>query len=335
MSIPKRYKKPNITMNRKKYGTKVKPVKQKKPESRLERPSTAELRSIYSQMKKSATWQIPDSLAEAVQWYRRMTAYLYANANNHNPKLLEAMLKKWKSLNQISYRREKMMETAKAAHTPLDKTLALTSVIRYFEEEVGKFGFKVPLLKDSIKKAKMSAKKLDVRKEQVEKKFDPVLTMLSAASDLDVDLGAIPAFADGRSFNYESTLNRMIYSRSALDKIKKRIRAEGFLPVVLEQIAFIARAAAMKKSAKKDGTYLVDNQDWLHYIALGQRNLCKWLATSQDAPSKLVKRTVPKKKRVKKVRPPSEPDVDVTADAIGGDIPDADDMSQPSDQIIL
>lgn len=299
--MPKPYRKPHITMNRKKYGTKVRPVKQLKQESKLEKPSTAELRSIYSRLKKSASWQFPDILAEAVQWYRRMMTFMYTNMNNHNPRALDNFLAKYASLAKLGLQREKELSKAKHA-SGKEKVDWLVAALRLYEIEAEKLKLKVPAVTPYVKKAKTSAKKLDARKAKVEQRFDPLLTMLTAATNLDVELGAVPAIEGDIEFRYDSTLDKMLYSRNALAHMKKRIRSEGLLPVALEQVMYIAKAAAMKKNAIETGRYLVDDQQWVTQTAIGLRNLCKWLSTSQDAPNKLIKRTVPKKKRSVKRR---------------------------------
>jgi len=277
-------------MNRKRYGTKAKPVRKQKIQSKFEKPSSVELRSIYAKLKKSASWQIPDVLAEAIQWYRRLMVHLYEAAR------LKRIPPNVSQSPKIVAERNKCLTKAQTAKSAAEKTLSLTSVVWLFEKEAKLYKAKVPLLSGHLKKAKTSAKKLDARKEKVEVKFDSLLTILSAASSLGVDMRAMP-YLNTEDWHYDPTLSAMVYSRDALVRMKKRIRAEGVLPVMLEQIVYIARASAMKNEAARTGRYLVDNAQWVQEISKGLTNLCKWLASNQDAPTRLIKRTQPKKKR--------------------------------------
>jgi hypothetical protein len=182
------------------------------------------------------------------------------------------------------------------------KSKTLLTIIQLYEKEASLLGSKVLPIKDHLRKAKKHAKKFDMRKMQVERKFDSLLGTFIAASGLNVDLGAAPGLSGGQAFKYDSNLHKMLYSRDALKDMKKRIREEGFLPVMLEQIVWIARTQAMKKSVRLHGRYEANNEDWIKAISQGLVNLCRWLAESQDAPNRLIKRTVPKIKRKRKVR---------------------------------
>jgi hypothetical protein len=289
-------------MNRKKYG-KVKPVKQAKLKPKAERPSTMELRSIYSHMKKCATWQIPDALAEAILWYRRLHLYFL------DPALDKLSFMVSPSMAKLAIQREKYLVEARKPLDSEDKIFALTVVIKNFEVEAAKLGVKVPLLHDSLKSAKKKARKMDERKQKIERRFDKLLTMLAAASNLDVDLAAMPVLLDCNGeetdWKLDPTLRKVVFSRDALVNMKKRIRAEGILPVFIEKIFLIARARAILHTAGDTKIIgYIDHANWVTFLARGMKNLCEWLATSQDAPSRLVKRKVPKKKREKKVKAP-------------------------------
>jgi len=297
MPQKKIYRKPHITMNRKKYG-KVKPLKEKKPQPKFEKPSTGELRSIYSRLKKSASWQQPDVLAEATHWYRRLIRFL-----TESPKTYVKMVSP--SMSRESMAREQLVIKAQKANNTDQKIAAVVAVIQSFEKTSLRMGIKVPAVSHFVKKAKASSKKLDDRIAKVEKKYDPLLTMLSAAAGLDIEIGAVPVLVDDPDrygFVYDSTLGKMMYSRPMLMGMKKRIRAEGLLPVFLEHLMYVARCAALRETIKTDGVYTVNPRAWVRLIAEANRNLVKWLQTSQDAPSRLIKRTVPKKKRSRKLK---------------------------------
>jgi hypothetical protein len=292
--MPGPYRKPHISINRKKYSW-VKPVKPQKQEPKFKKPATAELRSIYAKLRKSASWQIPDVLAEAIQWYRRMSIYLLSVDKDRKCYSVPVV--------KLQLRRDAILAKAQKTILPSGKRGYLEEALKLWEQMVKILGVKVPALGASLKKAKASSKKLDVNKAKIEKKFDPLLTMLAAATNLNVDVGAVSALANcGEGFNYDSTLNKIFYSRDALKRMKKRIRAEGLLPVLLEQVVFTARASAMKEESMKTGRFIPDNQVWVQKISAGLVNVCKWLSTSQDAPNKIIKRTVPKKKKLRKVQ---------------------------------
>lgn len=281
--MTKVYRKVNSQMNRPKYGIRAKVVKQSKTKLVLVKPKVMELKKIYSTLAKSATWQRKDIYARAIQWYRNALLYIEQTGAVYSAPTAKHL---------------KAMRTSIEGNSPnYVEALSHGSAICIAH------GIKAPSVKEYLKKSVVSAKKLDAKGSSLTTKYDKLLTLLTQAYGSGLTLKVSPTLSTTHKFDHE--LNTLYYSTGMMQSMSQQFRAEGLLPLVIDEAWYVARALNFEGLEK--GLYIQGSTDDI--VRTYQQILHEfvdWGATSQFAPKSLLKRVVVRKKKSKKVAPEPE-----------------------------
>lgn len=286
------YKKPHVTMNRPKYGNKVRPVKERKKKLELVKPSVMDLKRIYSRLAKSATWQKPDVLCEAIQWYRVALRYVQQVTTEKGigyTATVARELTQWQK-----YTKEVATSTSVTV-----TDAAILKALKAAKYVCDANGFKTPSVQTYLVKGKKVAKKLDVREKSLNTRYDKVLTLFSQAYGDGLTFKVSPMASAKCRIN--NSLNTLYYSPTWLKELTAKLHHEGLLPVVIQEAWDVARARSYSEKEVMNGRFLVGGPSFIADVYKRiLEDFVQWAVASPYAPKTLVRRkTKPKKKKSK------------------------------------
>lgn len=268
-------------MNVKKYGNNVKPVKQSKKRLVLVKPKVMELKKIYSQLAKSATWQRLDVYARAIQWYRNALQYIESTSPTYSAPVSRS-LNIW--ANAVAHLNPNLVQ--KSEEHFIRALIAGQSICKAF-------GIKAPSHVEYLKKGKVVAKKLDAKTVQMTTKYDKLLTLLTQAYGSGLTLKVSPTLTT--THKYDHNIKTLYYSTAKIRQVATQLRTEGLLSVVINEASYIARAQCFQTVDK--GCFLAEPLKLLIQYQNVLDSFVTWAATSQYAPKSLVRRKLKTKKK--------------------------------------
>lgn len=286
----KPYHKPYISMNRKKYGNTVRPVRQKKQRVKLPKPKVIELKRIYAKLRKAATWQRLGIFAEAIQWYRTALNYVH-QVKMLNPKDgFEYSTFAAKAIAAFNNHHTTMISINIDAEKEKHALEVLSNGMKFCQSQ----GIKTIPVQPYLKKQKEVAKRLDVLVDKATTKYDKILTLITQACDSPFALKIAPKM--GESHKIDNVLKTIFYSTAHVKKLSERYRKQGLLSLVVSEGPVIARAMSYKDMDK--GLFIADEGVQLKILIRMLDTFIEWATTSEFAPKNVLRR--PRKKKVKK-----------------------------------
>lgn len=284
--MPKIYRKVNSQMNRPKYGTKAKPVRQSKARLVLIKPKVLELKKVYSTLSKAATWQRLDIYSRAIQWYRSALLYIEQTGATYSAPTAKHLSTWHNRLGAI---------TGKGFVQPPLLDSKYLEALHAACSICNAHGIKAPAIKDYLKRGVVAAKKLDAKEKTLTTKYDKILTLFTQAYGASLTLKVSPTLSTTHKFDH--AVKTLYYSTAQIQAMTKQLRAEGLLPLVIDEAWYVARALCFE--GLQQGLFLSGvtvaivkkYQGILHDFA-------QWSARSSYAPKTLVKRVSRKKKSV-------------------------------------
>lgn len=278
--MPKAYRKPHISINRKKYGNKVKVVKKSKAQPKFDKPSATELKSIYSRLKNCPDWERLDIYALAIQWYRKVIQYA------HN----------------ISYVKKPSTGYSKHVAIKIQEFFTLAKNVESFGlalstgQVIAKaYGIKTVSPVSFLKEGKSIAKKLAKKEEESTEKYSKILKILSSATGNRVEMKVSPTLGKEKN-SFDHLVNTLYYSPSEIKRIKKQLYQEGLLSVVLQQAWIVARSEAF--TIKVHDEFIVDAAIQGTKYRQILYDFEEWVRTNKEAPRTIVRKLKEKKDKI-------------------------------------
>lgn len=277
-----------MPFKRKTYSSTAKPVKQPKPKA-PEKPSVMELNKLCRRLSLASNNQHIDVLAKVLYWWQDALAYA---------RFKDPLMKVQPSrgiLDALAYIRK-----GQAAKKNVDKEKAFVSAIELFRKSLLVYFPNVVSIVPYIKQYHTSHKKVDEQVRKIAPRFDPFLTMLSAAlGACPFTLQVVPTLnrsnAPARQFDH--ALNTMMYTRSLALKLMKQYRQEGLLSVIVDEARHISRVMSFNPDALKEGAFIPDAERQLRsYMAL-MVGFVEYARKHPEAPKRLVKNVPQEQKR--------------------------------------
>jgi hypothetical protein len=266
------------------------PPRQKKPkppkEAKVDRPSTRELREAYKMLLTPDIGQRIDALVRAMQWYDAAFDYVIVHqqsgvATSEQEKAI-SVAGKCRLLGQSSgFNAEKENSFFKA--------------VRHYEKALGE-PMKAPSIMLFADILKAQEGKLSDRQFRLERKFGSVLGLLQAALKPVSAQGKEIALKAGQIDQPTQTdheLSQVSFRKDFIHKLRRTLRREGLLRVVLDVLDPVASACACEALVDSEGKLTGGYQTRAVPMMKAQRtlweNLFVWCRTSPDVPKRLVR----------------------------------------------
>lgn len=276
-----------MPFKRKVYG-KVKPVRKHK-EKPPAKPAVNGLKAIFSRIKRSPEYQLPDLLSEALVWWLKAIPYIQFKYKEKIP--LEAA----KAFAQA----QSLKATAQDTDNNKLKIDYFVDTLRAYKRYSASAGVKVPDLISYLKKSKELTKKTKVRNKKLTKKFDNILTLIAKCFNVEessFEVCDVLKDSSGKFIErkWDHTLGKIFYTRTQILQMKKTLFHQGLLALVLEEADFIARGSSLLPGIGK-GSFIPSAEAHLsNYRELLDR--FETFSHHRDCPKTISKREkVPKK----------------------------------------
>lgn len=277
---------------RKTYG-KVKPVKQAKEEA-PKKPNIVAIKSLVREIGHTAAPLHLDVLSQLIYALQDAVPYINFVRDKKDVKLTAKIARALVTADTFCVK-------ARKAHDNEEKERCMLACIDGFRTYAAGV-LEVPSLKLSLIKHKLLNKKINEQDKALNGRYDKLITMLMAAMSSMPFQIVVRANNDGH-IKFDHARTTMFMSRPYANDLVKKLRKEGVLSVVVELAVPVARAMAYKG----EGDFTVDQSlVFANYQKL-LLDLVNYARTNPDAPNRLVRRTVPAKKRANKVsaKPPA------------------------------
>jgi hypothetical protein len=250
-----------------------------------EKPSVTELRSLFVTIQKAPEHKVVDLLSMALLWWDKAFPYIQFRYAKKGMPLAAA----------TAFSNSKLsLASAHNSKTDKDKIHFLGVTLKHYARYAYSI-LRTPPVDLYLKKQKVVAKKHAVITKVLQRKHDKTLTLLQQAMpSCFYTFKPVIQNDSGTHIRFDHIGKFAYFSREYIVALKKRIFAEGLLPVIIEIAPYVARG--MSYESFGNGQFVYDvNKFWTSYshLMIGFVEFCK----SKDAPKTLVRR--PKNKKIK------------------------------------
>lgn len=240
----------------------------------MDKPDRAILKAIYRSLITGSEAQRIQVLSQALQWYDVALPYVIAKEQLAPAEVKERQrwLKKGSDARALGVSEK---------HLPARET-AFKMALR-MNEKVCRI-LHPPKVDKYYNKYLETRTKLEADAIRLQDKFSFLLQTLSSALPSSLTLKVIDHAQKPRMFNGAS---EFAYSRDHADAMRRKLRREGLLVLVAEELPYLARALAREADGSGSGIYSPQKQ--VNVMTKLLHDFVKY-AKSDDAPNRLVKR---------------------------------------------
>ena len=260
---------------------------------KLARPKTTELRVAYRNILSADINLRVHGLTLALQWYDAALHYVIQKRKGLSPKA--------KKLHELATKTRRL---AISSDMPGEKEVAIRKTIDLYEKVIGGT-LKLPKVDAAYTKYDGMADKLLQKQDRLTGKYSNIMTLLAMATK--------PLNAEGKPVSmvvvdqqkirqYDPMLLKLMYSREAAKAMKRKLRYEGLLPLVIQELPILSQAGALCRNAA-DGTWGYDPSLQMQAYKKIMENFAEFSRTDAS-PRKLVRMGKAPTTKARKVRTP-------------------------------
>lgn len=246
---------------------------------KLPKPKVKELRTLYKRLINPVVANRMAALAEALRWYDQTIDYLGSRG-------------KLGAEAQLAAQEKALKIRRKGASTTSENEREVCYRMALVQYEIVCAGIHPVPVTPYYDQLKQEDAALQAKHAVLGDKYGFVLQTLTAALGPKNAAGQPVQFvvADGtKAKQYSIELNQLVFNRRAAKELRHKVRREGILPVVLDEIATLSRAAALEQ--KEQGgkpVYMLDPTKQVAALLSMLEHLRGYIKTM--SPKKLVRR---------------------------------------------
>ena len=243
------------------------------------RPRAKELRKLYKGLLTTSIVHRVEVLKTALQWYDQALEYV---KDRHSRK------KAW-SREQVTSE-DKMMKARRLgilSNKQPEKETAFRTAIKIAEGLCAKLH---PfLVEKAFAEYELYRQRVEKRRSRLAARYGPVMLMLQAAlSPVSSEGEPLRLVVDDveKARGFSRSGDEFMYSRKAARECQDILRREGLLPLVVQELGPLSRAASMEDDGEGHFKVNLERQEaMLYQLLLNFKKFCM----SPDAPRRLVK----------------------------------------------